>query len=91
MPRPPPATSNVGQRVEGKEPHELLSGEYGKWSLDSDTWYARTPCGTQVANLGAHQITEHDDGTITASPSILIRGGEPNWHGFLERGVWRKC
>lgn len=30
-------------------------------------------------------ITEHDDGSITVSPSIMDPGG---WHGRLERGVW---
>jgi hypothetical protein len=44
-----------------------------------------------LGSLERHQITEHDDGTITASPSILHT--EPNvgqWHGYLERGVWRE-
>ena len=46
-------------------------------------------------HLGAlvkHTIIEHEDGTITVSPSILHN--EPNvgqWHGFLERGIWRDC
>lgn len=88
--RPPPAESNVGKRVEGKEPHELLSGEYCRcWGSE---WYGRSPDGTQVANLSGHQITEHEDGTITVSPSILIRGGgEKDWHGWLKRGVWSLC
>jgi hypothetical protein len=39
-------------------------------------------------------VVEHEDGTITVSPSILVstsRDGKPLevWHGFLERGVWR--
>jgi hypothetical protein len=88
--RPPPADSMTGKRVDGKEPHELLSSEYGRWARDDGNWYARTPDGTQVANLGSHQVVEHEDGTITVSPSILVRGGcAPDWHGFLERGVWR--
>lgn len=32
------------------------------------------------------RIVEHEDGTITVTPSIMDPGG---WHGFLERGVWR--
>lgn len=83
-----PATSNIGVHADGKEPHELLSGEYAKYG---DIWYARVPSGKHVANLGSHKITEHEDGTITASPSILTSDGKESWHGFLERGVWREC
>lgn len=41
-------------------------------------------------------ITEHDDGTHTVSPSIhanprSVKPDEPEWHGFLERGVFREC
>ncbi len=39
-------------------------------------------------------LTEHDDGTITLSPSILLSASPPvdlvGWHGYLERGVWRE-
>ena len=51
----------------------------------------------QVSDAGAHEaktwgITEHEDGTITLTPSLLLtQPGVPggDWHGFLERGVWR--
>ena len=65
-------------------------GEYGK---DKDgLWWAKVPKpGFPTANLGNHEITEHEDGTITVSPSILIEGSHgKTWHGFLERGVWRE-
>jgi hypothetical protein len=54
------------------------------------TWYAASPNGL-IGNLGGHQVTEHEDGTITVRPSILVssRGSEARWHGYLERGVWR--
>lgn len=84
----------IGRRVElVPQPggFQLLDpGDYGKWK--DGTWHARTPNG-HGANLGAHSVTEHEDGTITVSPSILVshpRDGE-RWHGFLERGVWRSC
>lgn len=59
-------------------------------------WIGCCPNGN-TCSLARHQIIEHEDGTITVSPSILIsRGGhgsgkpiEELWHGFLERGVWR--
>lgn len=70
----------------------LKPGEYGRWP--DGTWYGCTP-NDEGCNLGSHQITEHEDGTITVSPSIGVsaaRGGAPwLWHGFLERGVWREC
>lgn len=55
-------------------------------------WICCVPNG-HAGSLFNHQIVEHEDGTVTVSPSILIRdcrGGEL-WHGFLERGVWRSC
>lgn len=51
-------------------------------------WHVTLPSGVQFT-LGGHTVTEHDDGTITASPSVY---DAPNgWHGWLERGVWRSC
>lgn len=39
-------------------------------------------------------MVEHEDGTITISPSIHLHptpnGSRSGWHGFLERGVWRE-
>jgi hypothetical protein len=52
-------------------------------------WLVCTPNG-HVGNLANHTVVEHEDGTITASPSILISGPRGMlWHGYLERGVWR--
>lgn len=68
-------------------------GDYSKMPYG---WICMTPNG-EVGTLVKHAITEHEDGTITVSPSILIyphkteRGESPGWHGFLERGVWRSC
>ena len=65
----------------------FAEGDYGK---DADgKWYARPP-GCGLGSLENHEVTEHEDGTITVSPSILIE--QPplqDWHGHLERGVWR--
>jgi hypothetical protein len=71
---------------------EYFLGEPGSyWKHKSlGTWYCVTPEG-QYGNLTRHDVVEHDDGTITVSPSILITGHEvPEWHGYLERGEWRK-
>ena len=70
-------------------PHLYQPGDYGKWE---DGWYCRPPDFEGLGNISRHRIIEHEDGTITVSPSILI-GMPPQeeWHGFLEKGVWRKC
>ena len=70
---------------------KFSSGDYGRAPDDGlgNHWYACTPNG-HLANLSRHEVTEHADGTITVSPSILVSDGEgPVWHGYLERGVWR--
>lgn len=80
-----------GQRVgreTGVQPHALNVGEYGLHYCSTD-WYARTPNG-MLANLSRHDVVEHEDGTITVKPSILVTGGhDQRWHGYLERGIWR--
>lgn len=84
-------------RVDGKAPHELLPGEYGKWERggfappSACDWYAVPPGTDLVANLSSHQITEHGDGTISVSPSILVGDGRASWHGFLRNGVFEEC
>lgn len=75
---------------------EFTDDERRQW-WTQPYWICCSPNG-HAGNLAAHAIAEHEDGTITVSPSILIRtsrdGGRTMvdlWHGFLERGVWREC
>lgn len=70
--------------------YALEMGEYGK--TPSGKWFMRPPAlGFGVGSLGKHEITEHENGTITVSPSILVYGSYgKTWHGYLERGVWRE-
>ena len=79
----------VGKRVYPDKDGSLLlaEGDYGK--TDAGGWMARPP-GNHTGDLSQHDVTEHEDGTITVSPSILITG-EHTWHGYLEKGVWREC
>lgn len=36
-----------------------------------------------------HTVTEHDDGTITVTPSLIIDSGRgERWHGWLNQGVF---
>jgi hypothetical protein len=41
-------------------------GAYG--SANGKDWFCTTPNG-MLGNLGSHQVQEHEDGTITVSPS----------------------
>ena len=86
-----------GKRVELVAQHggfQLLQpGEYGKWT--DGAWYACTP-NNEECNLGSHKVVEHEDGTISVSPSIAVsmsrdhgKTFEQLWHGFLKRGVWK--
>ena len=55
------------------------------------TWLCVTPNGLLGA-LRNHQVTVHEDGTITASPSILVTmelpSGKQEYHGYLRRVKW---
>jgi hypothetical protein len=51
-------------------------------------WYVRPlmgPSGVGRLSEGAHTVTEHEDGTITVEPSLVMPDG---WHGWLRRGVF---
>jgi hypothetical protein len=85
-----------GIRVREWDGQALLNeGEYAQ-SPNGGTWYCCAP-GNYLGNLGAHSVIEHEDGSITVSPSILIsttdhKGNRHElWHGYIERGVWRAC
>lgn len=80
----------IGKRRDFEDGELLESGEYGKYSADN-VWYGVPPNTDLLARLANHDIVEHEDGTITVSPSILCTGyyGK-QWHGYLERGVWRE-
>ena len=75
-------------------PHDLIC--FGKDF--GGRWWFKHP-DTYGLMLTQHQVAEHEDGTITVSPSIMVPklqpfGGSNNGetiHGFLERGVWRDC
>jgi len=69
----------------------LHEGDYGKDPEQPNVWWVRPPRGHTGMirhEPGVHwTITEHEDGTITASPSINMVGV---WHGYLEHGVWKE-
>lgn len=54
-------------------------------------WWLQAPDGEDGSVIARiWSIVEHEDGTITVSPSIWFNMPH-GWHGFLEHGVWRKC
>jgi hypothetical protein len=36
-------------------------------------------------------IIEHEDGTISVTPSILVTNHLGSWHGYLTQGIWKEC
>ncbi len=70
----------------------LEPGDYGKDLTGK--WWCMPPRGVNGPAAGGclvnHTVTEHEDGTITVSPSILLPGA-CTYHGFLEHGQWREC
>ena len=81
-----------GARIDADEKGgmRLKDGDYG---IDScGMWYGKPPgFKAGYANLSKHKVIEHEDGTITVSPSIAVRNHIARWHGYLKRGVWREC
>ena len=72
----------------GRGPVIAAPGSYMKVRKGEEMWcwYIRDPRGDVCTLRDNHQITEHPDGTITASPSIVNPNG--SYHGFLRQGVW---
>lgn len=81
----------IGRRIEldvNEFNYGMKPGDYGK---AFDRWYVMTPNGL-CGNVTGHSVIEHEDGTITVSPSILVNNGDGgvSYHGYLEKGVWRE-
>lgn len=71
--------------------HLLETGDYGK--DENGIWYCYPPVeGSGPGCLQRHTVIEHEDGTITVTPSILITGSpERSYHGWLTNGIWLSC
>ena len=80
--------NGVRVKIATDKPFVLKPGEYALH--ERGNWFAMCP-NDLLAGLADHKVTEHEDGTITVSPSILVRDSQGNeYHGYLERGVWRE-
>jgi hypothetical protein len=92
-----------GTRIEYSGDGLPPNGCYWRDGRDGN-WYGMTPNG-HLAGLASHNVIEHEDGSITVAPSILVQGHRSSddgirvsdgnnrdlWHGYLERGIWREC
>ena len=54
-------------------------------------WQVSAPDGSLGSlNPEVHLVVEHEDGTITVTPSLDFSKRKPGaWHGWLTRGVFR--
>lgn len=63
------------------------------WNEENGWWVYLPSFG--VGMLSKHTVVEHEDGTITVTPSILMhrhKDGKPSQcHGYITKGVWRDC
>lgn len=88
-----------GTRIYDKKPWDLKPSEY-LVAGDGSVWVV-APNGLGPSNLKTWNTEIHEDGTVTLSPSIMAYGHSmldedgnkidlPDWHGYLENGVWRE-
>lgn len=81
----------VGKRHDLEEDdYSLEPGEYGR-NLEG-LWYCRVPAPDfYTGGINIHKVVEHEDGTITVTPSIVSFGkDDKQWHGYLIKGVWEE-
>jgi hypothetical protein len=67
---------------------EVLPGDY--WKRRDGSFYLNSPDGEHGAVNERWTVIEHEDGTITVSPSIWFNTPR-GWHGFLKAGIWSKA
>ncbi len=74
----------------GRMPLDLLDTEVCYWNVDGG-WWIYLP-GSGAGRLVHHVVKEHEDKTITVTPSIGLKNADGAFssHGFLTRGVWRE-
>jgi hypothetical protein len=83
--------SEQARRIDG---YDALDESIICYWKAGDEWLLYLPfCG--LGNLRNHQVQEHDDGTISVTPSIKVTGhnaGNPlERHGYLQHGVWTEA
>ena len=83
-----------GRRVyanaEGYRDGPMEPGDYFYWER-INRWLVKAPNGHEgTISPNVHVVEEHDDGTITLTPSLVLNAadGRELYHGFLRRGEW---
>lgn len=87
-----------GRRV--ADANEVWHGQAGDYAVADRHVWVRTPADDVLRiprgdvadpDQPAWSFEEHEDGTVTLSPSIFVNPQDdpPGWHGFLEHGIWR--
>jgi hypothetical protein len=73
--------------------NELDDQDICYWKDDGVWWIYIPRCGAGM--MPKHTIEEHEDGTITVTPSILLTGHDNGQqitkHGWLKRGQWQEA
>src|SRR5207253_672296 len=70
-----------------KELPEIDPAVISYWRDAAGLWWIYLPrAGAGV--LSQHTVTEHEDGTISVTPSIKLTGHGGVRHGHLTRGQW---
>lgn len=87
-----------GTRLEGRAFRSLMG--HATYGLnDRGQWEVCTPNGRRGSlDPADHTVTEHEDGTISVEPSLLIEpltrasSGvvRPGWHGYLRFGTFQE-
>ena len=81
------------KRVDGFSDIDPSSICYWKEHED-DHWMIFFPDrgnGDLLGDLQLHKVEEHEDGTITVTPSIKTWNRNNERHGYLTKGVWNEC
>lgn len=76
-------------RVYPKEDGNLyFPAGQSSYGVDKDgRWWFKHKDEHAGTLFGTHVVTEHEDGTISVTPSIVGVG----IHGYITHGVWRDC
>jgi hypothetical protein len=76
---------------DNKIPGELDTGRICYWKSPTDWWLYLPKAG--IGRLTNHEVTEHEDGSISVTPSIAQGAAGQPWtrHGYLTRGEWTEC
>lgn len=87
--------SERAKRIKGHS--ELDESMICYWKASDGSWMLWLPDNRVpdfnglLGGLKLHKVEEHEDGTITVSPSILVSNRNITRHGFLKRGIWTEC